>query len=175
MLIGPALMRVRFRAGAAVAVAVSLVLAFTVVFTIGDRVRDLTKLDETFDELTEASGEAASRMAGAGPPVFGDRNDLTIAAGQGPTFDNVPMTLLAAGDKWDTGPLVEMIRRGQFRMIQAGFDLKGELPELVGTTPWPPEVVSAVDEAYCESWHTSVPSSTGPGLWLYEPCDGQPG
>jgi hypothetical protein len=55
-------------------------------------------------------------------------------------------------------------------MIQSGFDLSGPVPESGGTESWPQALMDAVQESYCETWSVEVPSSTGNGIWLYEPC-----
>jgi hypothetical protein len=171
MLVGAALMRVRTRSGLGMAALASAVLAGSVVFTIAERIRDVPRLPEQFDALDEINHDAADRLTEARAPVFGDRNDLTIAAGKGPSFESVPMSILAAGDHWDTGPLAARIRERRFGMIQTGFDIASPVPTSGGIPAWPIDVVEAVRASYCETWHQATQGSTGPGIWLYEPCE----
>ena len=171
VLIGPALMRLRIGSSVRVAAAGSLALALMLLPGVIDRLQKLPNTRTSLSEAADVNEEAASRLARAPGMVFGDRNDLMIAAGKGPAFDNLPMTILAQSGAWDTGALVEQIEAGRLGMIQTGFDVTGRAPRgLSGDPTWPPEIIEAVRLSYCETWQASAPASTGSGLWLYEPC-----
>jgi hypothetical protein len=171
MLAGPALTRLRAEASPRWALAVPLLLAVAFLPSAVDRIRGLPAVDENFDEMHAASLEAAERLTAVPGPVFGDRNDLTIAANKGPSFDNLPMTILADDGVWDTEPLIQQVNEQELDLIQSGFDLSGEPPESGGTESWPKDLVMAVRGSYCVAWSAEVPASTGNGIWLYEPCD----
>ena len=170
VLVGPALTRLRAEASPRMAIAVPLVLAVAFLPSASDRLRGLPSVETRFDEMHVASLEASQRLARTPGPVFGDRNDLTIAAGKGPSFESLPMTILADAGAWDTAPLVARVRARELDLIQSGFDLSGPAPESGGTESWPQELIAAVEDSYCEQWSAEVPASTGNGIWLYEPC-----
>lgn len=173
ILIGPGLMRLRTRINPLVALAASIALAIVILPSTVDRVCDVPGVHDAFSVASAANEQARTRLAAAPGPVFGDRNDLTIEAGKGPSFDNLPMTILAGDGTWDTGPLVELIEGGKIGMVESGFDLSGPIPGADSDPVWPPEVVRAVRENYCLSWQATVTASTGPGIWLYEPATGR--
>jgi Dolichyl-phosphate-mannose-protein mannosyltransferase len=168
ILVGPALMRLRLAAGKPIAGLVSLGLALMLVPLVQERVRGIPSVRTELQAIDAANQEAVSRLAVAPGEIFGDRNDLSIAAGHGPSFDNAAMTLLAESGEWDTGELVASIEQGELGMIQTGFDVNS--PASSDAT-WPPELVAAIRTSYCEVWQTTVRSSTGSGIWLYEPCN----
>jgi hypothetical protein len=170
ILVGPALARLRADASPRVAIAVPLVLAVAFLPSALDRIRGLPDVQDNFDEMSAAAEEASQRLSETSGPVFGDRNDLTLAAGKGPSYDSLPMTILADAAVWDTQPVIERVEAHEFDMIQSGFDLSGPAPESGGTESWPRDLIEAVEASYCEAWSAEIPASTGTGIWLYEPC-----
>jgi dolichyl-phosphate-mannose-protein mannosyltransferase len=177
VLAGLALMRTRLGAGKQVALGISVVLALLLAPAAFDSAQKVPDLRNRLDALDTANSQAAARLASAPGPVFGDRNDLTLAAGKGPAFDNAPMTLLWQAGKWDTSPLIGLIQQRKLGMIESGFDLNGAVPTTDGEPAWPTAVIAAARSSYCPLPRSSpIPDGD---VWLYVPCHGgsasQPG
>jgi hypothetical protein len=172
VLLGPALMRARLSFGQAAAATASVALALSLAPATYELVRGVPDLRNRLSSLDSAYAEAAARIAAAPGPVFGDRNDLTIEAGKGPSFDNAAMTLLWQSGEWDTEPLIQRIEQRQLGVVQSSFDLFGSVPVAHGTPAWPLDLVAAIRAAYCPVWMT--PGSGGGAVWLYRPCNNPP-
>jgi hypothetical protein len=168
VLVGPALLRVRLGAGRQVVLGVSVALALLLAPAAYNAAHAVPDLRDRLNTLDTANQDAATRLEAAPGPVFGDRNDLTIAAGKGPSFDNAAMTLLWQAGKWDTRPLIALIQQRRLGMIEAGFDLNATVPTANGTPAWPTDVIAAARSAYCPAPNASpVPNGD---VWLYVPC-----
>lgn len=165
-LLGPALARAQKALGRPAIVAACAALALMLVPQVLDGARDLRNLPGLLSDWDTANSEAVSRIRAANGPLFADRADLAIEAGQEPVFDAPPFRGLAEEGVWDPAPVARAIRRREYAVIQSGFDLyRDPIRTYHGLPDWPPEIVLAVRDAYCPVW-----TSPGQDIWLYQRC-----